>query len=134
MAGLSPSKLSLTISLGFCIGLFPLVGTTSLLCALVGFGFRLNQIILQVSNWLLAPLQLLFIVPFYKLGSTILGSDATNNASSLSLSIFSANFYDNFSIIIGLQLTAIVGWLVVALPFWATSFFITYKIAKLKSS
>ena len=69
--GLTPHKLAMTCALGVVIGLFPVFGTTTILCFGVAIAFRLNIPVIQLVNYLVAPLQLLFIVPFIKVGTIL---------------------------------------------------------------
>lgn len=69
--GMSPVKLALCIAIGFVLGLFPVVGVTSILCAIVAFVFRLNMAVIQLVNYFVYPLQLLLILPLIKVGSWI---------------------------------------------------------------
>lgn len=69
--GLSAHKVSCSISAGLVLGIFPLPGTTIILCILAAFIFRLNHLIIQSVNVIVYPLQLLLIVPFFRFGSQI---------------------------------------------------------------
>ena len=53
------------------MGLLPLAWGTTILCALAAYVFRLNQIVLQTVNYLIYPLQLVLIVPYYRLGARL---------------------------------------------------------------
>jgi uncharacterized protein (DUF2062 family) len=69
--GLTPHKLAATCAAGVLIGIFPIFGTTTILCFGVAIAFRLNIPIIQLVNYLVAPLQLLFIIPFIKIGTIL---------------------------------------------------------------
>ena len=69
--GLSPDQLTLTVAIGSVCALFPIVGTTTMLCLLAGVWLRLNQPILQALNQLLWPAQILSIYFCTKLGEQI---------------------------------------------------------------
>ena len=69
--GLSPDKLSLTLAIGSACSLFPLIGTTTMLCLVTGIWLRLNQPILQALNQLLWPVQILSIYFCVKMGEQI---------------------------------------------------------------
>ena len=71
-SNLSPRKLALTIALGVALGILPLFWGASLLCVAVAWAFRLNQVCLQVVNYLAWPLQLALLIPFYRLGEWLL--------------------------------------------------------------
>lgn len=67
--GMTPRKLALTLCLGAALGVLPLLWGTSLLCLLLAHLLRLNHVALQSVNYLLFPLQLALLVPFFKLGA-----------------------------------------------------------------
>ena len=71
--GMSVNRISWTIALGFVLGVFPVMGTTSLVCLLVGWMFQLNQAILQVFKTLVYPLHLALILVFIRLGERLYG-------------------------------------------------------------
>ena len=73
--GITPEKLSLSIAWGVVIGIFPVVGTTTLLCATVAIVLRLNLPIIQLANWLVYPLQLILVAPFFLAGAYLFGSE-----------------------------------------------------------
>jgi len=62
--GVTPDRLALTLGLGVACGLFPFLGFTTALCALVAAALRLNQPVIHVVNQLLWPVQLAGI-PLY---------------------------------------------------------------------
>jgi len=51
--GTSPESLALGIALGVACGLFPVFGTTTVLCAIVGAMFRVNPLLIQTVNYAL---------------------------------------------------------------------------------
>src|SRR5580698_196473 len=67
--GASPEKLAWSLSVGFIIGINPILGSTTVLCLLVAFIFRLNVAASQIGNHLTYPLQVLLLIPFIRLGS-----------------------------------------------------------------
>lgn len=69
--GITPQKLALTLALGTVIALFPIMGTTTALCVLVGVALRLNQPIIQLVNWIAWPLQIPGIYLFVRAGEWI---------------------------------------------------------------
>ena len=71
--GITPEKLALTIALGGLIAVFPILGSTTILCGLAAVALRLNQPIIQLVNYLAYPLQLALLIPFYRAGEWLLG-------------------------------------------------------------
>jgi len=66
--GVTPQKIALTIALGFNLGIFPILGATTVLCAVVGFCLKLNQPIIQLVNAAALPLQISLIIVFVRIG------------------------------------------------------------------
>ena len=50
--GVTPEKMALSLALGVAMGVFPLLGTTTALCALVALIWRLNLPAIQIVNYL----------------------------------------------------------------------------------
>lgn len=69
--GLKPVDAVWTAVIGLLIGIFPALGATSFLCALVAQRLRLNHLLIQGMNYLFFPLQLILLVPFVRLGERI---------------------------------------------------------------
>lgn len=69
--GFTPEKLALTLALGFTVAIFPILGSTTLLCALVAWAFRLNQPVMHAVNYAGYPLQVALLIPFYRAGETL---------------------------------------------------------------
>jgi hypothetical protein len=64
----SPEKVVWSFLFGFYLGLFPVPGSTTVLCLLFTFIFRLNLLIVQAVQFSLFPFQLALIYPFMKAG------------------------------------------------------------------
>ncbi len=71
--GTTPEKIAWTISLGVVLGVFPIMGSTTLVCLFVGWLFRLNQPVLHVFKTLVYPLHLALILVFIRLGERLYG-------------------------------------------------------------
>ena len=71
--GATPDKLALAVAIGFVLGVFPILGTTTLLCVLVAATLRVNQVATQVGNGLAYPFLFILIIPFVRLGEWISG-------------------------------------------------------------
>ena len=114
--GTSPESLSLSLAVGACLGLFPIVGATTFLCLLVGAAFRLNHAVLQVANYTVAALQLVLILALVRLGEWLTGAPNMPLNPLKLVSLFRAD-PSGFLARFGLTgLHGILGWSVVA-PF-----------------
>ena len=73
--GVTPAKLAQSIAWGATLALFPLLGTTTLLCFLAGFAMKLNLPTIQAVNYLCYPLQIVMIPVFARAGEWIWGNE-----------------------------------------------------------
>lgn len=71
--GTSPEKLSWSVSLGLTLGIFPIMGSTSLVCFAVGHLFRLNQPVLHLFKTFTYPIHLGLILVFIRIGQRLNG-------------------------------------------------------------
>jgi uncharacterized protein (DUF2062 family) len=71
--GLSPEKAALAVALGAWIGVIPVLGGTMALCALAAWALGLNQVIIQVANYAVYPLQFILLFPFFGAGAWLFG-------------------------------------------------------------
>ena len=134
--GFTPQKITLTIALGFNLGIFPIFGATSTLCAIAGIGLKLNQPVIQLVNWLVSPLQLAMILVFVRIGEWV----ARAQPVSFSIPELFRKFHDSpaqFLQEFGLTgLHGIIAWLVIAPFLTALAYFILLpplkKLAQLK--
>lgn len=69
--GITPDKITLTLALGFTLGIFPILGSGFLLCGLAAWALKLNQPLIQATGTLAYPLQLVFLLPFYRAGESL---------------------------------------------------------------
>ncbi|MFI4890241.1 MAG: DUF2062 domain-containing protein [Steroidobacterales bacterium] len=70
--GVAPDKLALCVAIGIVIGNIPFFGTSTILCMLIALVFRLNLPAMQLVQAVMAPTQLLLIIPFVRLGEWLL--------------------------------------------------------------
>jgi len=73
--GITPQKVALTLALGGVLGIFPILGATTLLCGVAGVWLRLNQPLIQLVNYLVYPVQILLLIPFYRAGERLFGAE-----------------------------------------------------------
>ena len=73
--GAKPHQLAWALAVGATIGIFPIVGTTTLLCAGLAVILRLNLATIQIANYLVYPLQLALVFPFVRAGERLLGAE-----------------------------------------------------------
>jgi uncharacterized protein (DUF2062 family) len=91
--GLSPQDLSLAVVVSLGLGINPIIGSTSVVCLVAGRLFRLNHLVMQTVNYLAYPLQFLLLVPFVRLGETVVGAEALPLSPSLLIEEFQRSFW-----------------------------------------
>lgn len=72
--GVTPEKIALSIVFGVTLGVFPVLGSTTALCALAALAFRLNLPAIQIVNYFVYPLQIALLIPFFRLGERLFGA------------------------------------------------------------
>lgn len=70
--GVSPERLALCVAIGVVVGNIPILGTSTVLCAVIALLFRLNLPAIQLVQAAMAPTQLLLIIPYVRLGEWLL--------------------------------------------------------------
>lgn len=114
--GLTPIKLSLSFSLGICIGINPILGTTTLICTIAAIYFRLNLGAIQLINYMVSPLQILFIYPFFKAGTIITGSEVLSGTPAEMAGRFRVDWWQAISEL-GVSAAVAVGiWALISIP------------------
>jgi uncharacterized protein (DUF2062 family) len=128
LAGRSTRK-SISFTVGFYLSLFPVVGTTTVLCLLVSSIFKLNHYIVQALNVLMSPVQLLMVYPFVKAGRLLFFKDK-NVLPDLSLQNWlAADNWDNFFYLLESATAGIIAWGIFSI---STGFVLHQLILKLK--
>lgn len=69
--GVTPEKLALSVALGVVIGVLPLLGWSTALCALIALLWGLNVPAIQLVNYFLFPVQIALLIPFFRLGEQL---------------------------------------------------------------
>jgi uncharacterized protein (DUF2062 family) len=118
--GITPEKIALTMAVGSALALFPIFGTTTLLCLLAGIVLKLNQAIIQLVNVLCATIHFPLIVCLFRLGHLMFGVPYTHIGLGMMHHMLDTfwedpgKFFERFGVD---ALHAIAAWFVI-LPFW----------------
>jgi uncharacterized protein (DUF2062 family) len=72
--GVTPHHLALSCALGVTLGLFPILGSTTLLCFLAGLFLKLNQPAIQTVNYVVYPFQIAMFPVFIRAGERLWGA------------------------------------------------------------
>ena len=128
--GITPKRLALTVVFGFCLGIIPVIGTTTILCTIASIGLRLNFPSIQLVNWFFYPLQLIFFVPFFKLGELIF------NAPHVPLSVIEIikmaknNWWGVVQDLWYANIFAVLVWVIVCIPIGLLIYYSSFPVFK----
>ena len=111
--GLAPRELALCLALGTGIGLFPVLGVSTPLLALIALLQRLNLAAIQLVNYFIYPLQLLLIIPFVRLGETVTGAAPQPLTVGAALELMSQGVWNAVVTLWDAIVHAAIGWALV---------------------
>jgi uncharacterized protein (DUF2062 family) len=111
--GITPEKIALSLAFGIMLGVFPVLGTTSLLCLIAAMFFRLNLAAVQLVNILVYPLWFALLIPFIRVGERLFGVPPLAMTGSQMLALAHAHFLQSVSVLWLTALRAAAAWLLV---------------------
>jgi uncharacterized protein (DUF2062 family) len=128
--GITPHKIALTVAVGSALALFPILGTTTLLCFVVGLALRLNQPIIQLINQAMWPVHVPAIFLCVHLGEKIFGVRHARFSIRQMNELFwnePARFFHDFGAI---ALHASVAWVILAPFYIAAVYYVSLPIMR----
>jgi uncharacterized protein (DUF2062 family) len=131
--GLSPHKLALTICVGSAVAILPLPWGSTLVCLLLAYLLKLNHVAIQSLNYLLYPLQLALLIPYFKLGVWLFPWGPPFPTENF-LSTFHKGFFSTFDLLGWVILKAVVVWLITAPPAALLLYLVLIMIIKKNTS
>jgi uncharacterized protein (DUF2062 family) len=124
--GVTPGRLALALALGGVVGILPVLGATTLACALVAAALRLNQPAIQVANYAAYPLQLALLIPFFQAGARLFGQPPVTLTVAQLQAEVAASPMGAMSHWLGANLRAVAAWAVLA-PFVGAFLFVSLR-------
>jgi uncharacterized protein (DUF2062 family) len=124
LSGITPKKIALSLACGIVIGLFPIMGTTTALCALAAVIFKLNLPAIQLVNYFVYPAQLALILPFIRAGEFLLHIPRTPLSLTQMVALFRADHTQALHLLWRLALHGIFAWALCA----PLIFFALYRV------
>ncbi len=112
--GVTPEKMALSLALGVALGVFPVLGTTTALCALVAFIWRLNLPAIQIVNYFVYPLQIALMFPFFRAGEKLFGAPHLPLSAPQIVATVHASFWGATRFLWTTMWHAAVAWCLVA--------------------
>ena len=122
--GMTPPKLAATVAVGTVAGVIPLLGATTLLSTAIAARFRLNIAATVLVSYLVQPLQLLFALPFIRMGISLFGLSELHLSLSEMQAMFKSDWLDALNKLWLANMAGIGVWALVALPLGALLYFL----------
>ena len=108
--GISPGRVALASILGLVSATWPQIGTNPLMALLLSWTFRCNKAITSGVSLVFTPLQYALMIPFLRLGETLLGVEHFETSVPDIIYIVFTDPIGSFAVL-GMPLVhAIVGW------------------------
>ncbi len=111
--GITPEKIALTIALGSFIGVIPMLGTTTILCTFAALAFRLNIPAIQMVNAVVYPLQLILLIPFYRMGAWLFREDVSTISLNGVKALIQSGLLHAIQTLWWVTMHALVAWIAV---------------------
>lgn len=111
--GITPEEIALSLAFGIVLGVFPVLGTTALLCLVAALVFRLNVAAVQLVNVLVYPLWFVLLVPFIRVGERLFGAPPLAMTGNQMLALAHADFLHSVRVLWLTALRAAAAWMLV---------------------
>ena len=126
--GITPERLALTVSVGSILAVFPVFGTTTILCVIFAFLFRLNHAAIQIVNYAVYPLWFILLLPFYKIGGMLFRSSVVNLSVEQIVTLFRIDKWEFIQNLGFATLYAVVAWALICPIVAAILYFLTLPV------
>lgn len=109
--GTNPRMIALSLAVGGVVGVFPVLGTTTVLCTLAAAALRLNLVAVQTVHFAMTPVQLLLIIPFVRVGEHVVRATPQPLSINDGLTLVADNAWRAAAVLSDAILHAVLGWL-----------------------
>jgi uncharacterized protein (DUF2062 family) len=111
--GASADALALSLAVGVTVGVFPVLGSTTVLCTLAALAMRLNLVAVQAAHFAMTPVQIVLIIPFVRLGERSVGTAHQPLSIDAGLELIAQGAIAAIVTLRDAILHAMLGWLLV---------------------
>ncbi len=133
--GVEPSRLSLALTSGIIIGIFPVLGIATIACTAVAAFYRLNLPAIQLANYLAFPMQIILFFPFLYIGEILTGNSLEEISKSKLVETLNLGFLPALQELTEYFILACLGWAVALVPLFVVLYFVLKNVAvKLQST
>ncbi len=126
--GTSPNKLAQSVAFGFIFGIFPILGTTTIICVAIALVLRLNHAAIQLVNYVVYPIQLTLLIPIVQLGLYISGINISPEKFEGTIYLLAEEPWEALSDVGNILLSGVLGWFMVAVPVYIIIYFLCLKL------
>jgi uncharacterized protein (DUF2062 family) len=128
--GSTPYTLAWSVTIGFVVGIFPIIGVTTVICLGLAIIFRLNLVAIQLVNYLVYPVQLLLLIPYFQLVSWFFGTENPFSSIDQIQRLFNQGFWEATYSLGWLLAEAIIIWGIIAIPIGFITYFTCLNVFK----
>lgn len=112
--GIGPRELALGLAIGLVVGVFPVLGTTTMLCTLAALVLRLNLVAIHTVHFAATPLQLALIIPFVRVGERLVDAEAQPLTIGQGLALIQQGVGHAIVALWSAIVHAVIGWIALA--------------------
>lgn len=127
--GMSPDKIAMSVALGGLLGIFPIPGISTAMCALFAMTLRLNHAMIQAVNYAVYPLQLLLVGGYIAIGNQWFGGSETVASFNSLAALMRHDLWGGLQALKQLGLYAVAVWLVTSPVLAVAVYFISRLVA-----
>jgi uncharacterized protein (DUF2062 family) len=128
--GITPEQIALSLSFGIILGVFPVLGSTTLLCAAAAIIFRLNLPSIQLVNFLVYPLQILLLLPLIRVGEFLFRAAPLRLSVPQMLAMAHTSLPHAVAVLWRAALHGVSAWLLLAPPALCLLYFILSRLLR----
>ena len=126
--GATPKALAASSAIGLVLGIFPVLGVTTLMMGAISVRWRLNLPLMLGLSYVIYPFQIGLLVPFVRVGEWVTGAAPAQLSLDDLSKAFEANFLSALLDLGAANLQALVGWTLIAAPLGVLLYFILWGI------
>ena len=130
--GVEPSRLSLALTSGALIGVFPVLGIATIVCTGVAALYRLNLPAIQLASYLVFPMQIILFFPFLYIGEVLTGNSLDEISKAKLLETFDMGFLTAIQELTQYFILASIGWAFSLAPLFVILYFVFKKLITLR--
>ncbi len=127
---ITPEKIVLSIAFGVTLGVIPVLGATTILCTIAAILFGLNLPAIQLVNYLVYPLQIILLIPFYRAGDFVFNAESLSLSASQVVGMIKEDVWAAIKFLWDTTLHAVVVWCILAPVLVAILYYLLLPLVK----